>query len=153
MKKNIIQRGLVGFPIGITIGAIITICISLYIGDGYFHPVVPEFIDTIGGELNAVIFQTALCGIMGTGYSMASIIWEIDSWSIAKQGGIYFLVACLIMFPIAYFTNWMEHSLLGVLAYSLIFVLIFIFVWLIQYFIWKIRVDRINEVIYNGDKE
>jgi len=67
----------------------ITICVSLYIGDGYFHPVAPEFIDTMGGELSAVIFQTLLCGIMGTGYSMASIIWDIDSWSIAKQGGIW----------------------------------------------------------------
>jgi len=29
---------------------------------------------------------------------------------IAKQTGIYFLILSLTMFPIAYITHWMEHS-------------------------------------------
>ena len=36
---------------------------------------------------------------------MASVIWEIDSWSLAKQSGIYFSIACVTMLPIAYITN------------------------------------------------
>ena len=62
----------------------------------------------MGNELNAVIFQTILCGVMGTGFAMASVIWEIDSWSLAKQSGIYFAIACAIMIPAAYVTNWMK---------------------------------------------
>jgi len=89
MKKKMIQRGLLGFPLGIAIGFVITVIISMCIGDGSFYPVTPELIDTMKNELNAVILQTILCGILGTGFAMASVIWEIDSWSLAKQSGIY----------------------------------------------------------------
>ena len=77
MKKKMIQRGLLGFPLGIAIGFVITVIISMCIGDGSFYPVNPELIDTMKNELNAVILQTILCGILGTGFAMASVIWEI----------------------------------------------------------------------------
>ena len=152
MKKKILRRGLIGFPIGIAIGFVITIIISICIGKGAFYPVRPELSETMGSELNAVILQTALCGIMGSGFAMASVIWELDSWSLIKQSGIYFLIISVIMLPIAYIANWMEHSVAGILSYAGIFVAIFIVVWLIQYFIWKIKIKKMNECI-NKKKE
>ena len=88
MKKKLIGRGVIGFPVGIAIGYVITVIISICIGDGFFHPVTPELVNKMGSELNAVLIQTGLSGIMGTGFAMASVIWEIDSWSLAKQSGI-----------------------------------------------------------------
>ncbi len=149
MKKNMIQRGLLGFPIGIAIGFVITVIISTCVGDGSFHPVTPELLATTGNELNAVVLQTALSGIMGTGFAMASVIWDIDSWSLAKQSGIYFAIACVIMFPISYIANWMHHSTVGILSYVGIFIAIFIFVWLIQYFVWKSKIKKINAGVKN----
>ena len=58
MKKKIISRGVAGFPIGIAIGFVITVIISVCVGDGLFYPVTPELIVTAGNELNAVILQT-----------------------------------------------------------------------------------------------
>ena len=77
----------------------------------------------MGNQLNAVILQTILCAILGVGFAMASVIWEIDSWSLAKQSGVYFLVISVVMLPIAYFANWMKHSIAGVLSYVGIFVM------------------------------
>lgn len=151
MKKQIIKRGLFGFPVGIAIGFVITILISACVGDGNFYPVTPELIDTIGNELNAVILQTVLCGIMGTGFATASVIWELDSWSIAKQSGIYFLIACIIMLPIAYIAGWMEHSIGGFLSYVGIFVAIFVAVWLAQYLSWKRKIKKMNELVNKED--
>ncbi|MGI6110473.1 MAG: DUF3021 domain-containing protein [Eubacteriaceae bacterium] len=145
MKKKLITQGLLGFPLGIAIGFVITVMISVCIGDGSFYPVTPELIKTIGNELGAVVLQTILCGIMGSGFAMASVIWEIDSWSLAKQSGIYFSVACIVMLPIAYAANWMEHSISGILSYAGIFVAIFVFVWLIQYFVWKNKIKKMND--------
>ena len=145
MKKRIINRGLLGFPLGIAIGFIITLLISICVWDGSFYPVTPELIDTMGNELNAVILQTVLCGIMGSGFAMASVIWEIDSWSLARQSGIYFAVSCVIMFPIAYVTNWMKHSIGGVLSYVGIFIVIFVLAWLIQYLAWSNRIRKMND--------
>ena len=145
MKKKMIQRGLLGFPLGIAIGFVITVIISMCIGDGSFYPVNPELIDTMKNELNAVILQTILCGILGTGFAMASVIWEIDSWSLAKQSGIYFAIVCVTLFPIAYITNWMKHNAIGILSYVGIFVAIFVITWLVQYFVWKRKVKRMND--------
>ena len=145
MKKQIIKRGLLGFPVGIAIGFVITLMISAFIGDGYYYPVTPELIGSTGNELNAVILQTVLCGIMGSGFAMASVIWELDSWSLAKQSGIYFLIACIIMLPIAYIANWMKHSFSGILSYVGIFVVIFVVVWLAQYLSWRHKIKKMND--------
>ena len=151
MKRKIIKRGFLGFPLGIAIGYVITVIISVCVGDGSFYPVTAELIDTMGNELNAVVFQTVLCGIMGMGYAMASVIWDIDSWSLAKQSGVYFAIACVVMFPIAYIANWMKHDIVGILSYAGIFVAIFIFVWLIQYFVWKDKVKKMNDGIQSNN--
>lgn len=152
MKKKLISRGLLGFPVGITIGSAIPIAISLCVGDGNFYPVTPELIAAAGNELNAVILQTVLCGIMGSGFAMASLIWELDSWSLAKQSGIYFTIACLIMLPVAYAANWMKHSLAGILSYFGIFFVSFVSVWLIQYAAWKRKIKKMNDSVH-ADKE
>lgn len=152
MKKKLISRGLLGFPIGIAIGFAIPIAISLCVGDGNYYPVTPELIAAAGNELNAVILQTVLCGIMGSGFAMASLIWEMDSWSLAKQSGIYFTIACLIMLPVAYSANWMKHSLAGILSYFGIFFVIFVSVWLIQYAAWKRKIKKMNDSVH-ADKE
>ena len=147
MKKKIIMRGLFGLPTGIAIGFVITLIISICIGNGSFYPVTPELIDATGNELNAVILQTVLCAIMGAGFAAASIIWEFDSWSLAKQSGIYFMIISVIMPPIAYFTNWMKHTALGVLSYVAIFVAIFVVVWLSQYLLWKRKIKQMNTLV------
>ncbi|MBQ8815685.1 MAG: DUF3021 family protein, partial [Lachnospiraceae bacterium] len=43
----------------------------------------------------------------------------------------------------------MEHSLKGVLSYFAIFLAIFIVVWLVQYFIWKVRISKIKKGSYH----
>lgn len=151
MKKNMIQRGLLGFPLGIAIGFVIAVMRSIGVGEGLFYFVSPELIETMGNELNAVILQTVLCGIMGTGFAMASIIWEIDSWSLAKQSGIHFAIACAVMFPIAYVMNWMRHDAVGILSYVVIFIAIFIVTWLIQYCVWKIKIKKMNDKVQNSN--
>lgn len=153
MKKKVILRGLFGLPVGIAIGFVITLLISICIGDGSFYPVTPELIQTMGSQLNAVILQTILCAILGGGFAMASVIWEIDSWSLAKQSGVYFLVISVVMLPIAYFANWMKHSIIGVLSYVGIFVMIFAAVWISQYLLWKRRIKKMNARIHGEDDQ
>ena len=153
MKKKVILRGLFRLPVGIAIGFVITLLISICIGDGAFYPVTPELIQMMGNQLNAVILQTILCAILGVGFAMASVIWEIDSWSLAKQSGVYFLVISVVMLPIAYFANWMKHSIAGVLSYVGIFVMFFAAVWISQYLLWKRRIKKMNARIHGEDDQ
>lgn len=153
MKKKMMKRMWIGLPVGIAMGYIITLIISACIGDGTFYPVTPELVKKMGNELNAVILQTVLCGVIGVGFAAASVIWELDSWSLAKQSGVYFLVIGVILLPIAYVTNWMQHSVVGFLSYIGIFVGIFVAVWLSQYLCWKQRIKKMNDrVRHENDK-
>ena len=149
MKKQMILRGLFGFPVGIAIGYVITIMISAVWGKGFYLAATPQLINALGNELNAVILQALLSGVVGTGFAMASVIWELDHWSIAKQSGVYFLVISIILLPIAYVTHWMEHSLSGFLSFFAMFLAIFMITWIIQYFVWKNNVKKINEGVKN----
>ena len=144
MKKKVLLRIVMGLPIGIAIGYLITIAISLVFADGYYSPCVPELIDTMGNEINAVVIQALLCGILGSGFGAISLIWENESWSIVKQTGLYFLSASLIMLPVAYFTHWMEHSVTGFISYFGIFAFIFAVIWIIQFVIGKHNINKIN---------
>lgn len=155
MKKKIVLRSILGFPIGMAIGYLITIFISLGWANGYYSPCVPELISAMGNEINAVVLQALLCGLLGTGFAASSIIWEIDNWGIIKQTGIYFIIISVIMLPIAYFAYWMEHSIVGVLSYFGIFVLIFAFIWIILFAIGKHNVRRMNKNLHNvkGSKD
>lgn len=148
MKKKIIKRSILGFPLGITMGYVITILISFGWANGYYTPCVPELISIMGNEINAVILQTVLCGILGTGFAASSIIWEMDNWSIVKQTGIYFSIISVILLPVAYFSYWMEHSVVGFLFYFGIFTLIFVIIWIIQFVIGKHNVGRMNEKLF-----
>lgn len=144
MKKKIIQRSSLGFFVGIAIGQMISVLISLISGNGEYIACAPEFTQLIGNEATATTLQMLLCGIMGIGFSASSVIWEIDELSIAAQSGICFAIYAAVLLPIAYFTNWMEHSIIGVASYIGIFVVSFAFVWLIQYIIWRRNIKAIN---------
>lgn len=148
MKKKIVLRSLSGFPLGLAIGYTITIISSLILADGYYSPCVPELTTMMGSEINAVLLQAFLCGILGSGFDAASVIWEIEDWGLVKQTGIYFSIVSVIMMPIAFVTHWMEHSLKGILSYFGIFFIIFVVIWVIQYAIAKRNVKKMNDVLY-----
>ena len=51
--KKMIQRGLIGFPIGVMISYLITILTSLAYGGGKYSPVVPGMTEQFGSEIAA----------------------------------------------------------------------------------------------------
>jgi len=64
---KVLQRGLLGFSLGISIGYVITI-ISSFIGEnGSYLPIVLPFVGMVGNEIGAVTIQTLLFGILGWG--------------------------------------------------------------------------------------
>lgn len=153
MKKKIFLRSISGFPRGLAIGYLITIIISLIYANGYYAPCVPELADIMGSEINAVLLQAFLCGILGMGFAAGSVIWEMEDWGIVKQTGIYFLIVSAIMMPIAYAAHWMEHSLKGILLYFGFFTLIFAIVWVIQYARDRHNVKKMNEALHRKQDE
>lgn len=149
MKKRLIFRGLMGIPIGITISSVFTIVFSLIWANGGYAPCPPGLTQAVGSEIGAVVVQVVLSGIVGAGFAAASVIWEIEDWSMARQTGTCFAVYGVIMFPIAYLARWMEPTAAGILSYVGIFIVLFVVIWLIFYFILRGKVKELN----NGMKK
>lgn len=147
MKKKIILRSILGFPLGLALGHLITIFISCFLATGTYYPCVPELAERMGSEIHAVLLQAFFSGIIGSGFAAASVIWEMEDWGLVKQTGIYFLLISVIMMPIAYAAYWMEHSLKGILSYFGIFLAIFVVIWLVQYLIARHNVKKLNETL------
>lgn len=147
MKKKTAARLVLGFPIGIAIGNIITVIISLIWGGGNYIICTPEFIELVGSESSAAALQTLICGIMGTGFSIASIIWGADNISLLKQTVSCFLIYSAIMLPAAYFMGWMSRSIIGVIIYASVFAAVFAVIWIVKFLIWKSRIKSINAVL------
>lgn len=148
MKRKIFLRGVLGFPIGLAIGYAITIVISLVHASGKYVPCVPAFAEAMGSEINAVLLQALLCGVLGMGFAASSVIWEVERWNLVKQTGIYFAIISLIMMPVAYAAYWMEHSAAGFLRYFGIFALIFVLIWLVEFIIGRHNVKKMNENLH-----
>ncbi|MEG2930077.1 MAG: DUF3021 domain-containing protein, partial [Oscillospiraceae bacterium] len=131
------------------IGYIISIVFSLIFADGYYSAVHPELAITFGSEINAVVVQTILWGLIGFLYSGFSVLWEKDNWSLFKQTVVVFLVYLLPMFIIGYILKWFAFSVLQVIIFILIFIIIFAVIWIFTYLKIKKDVNALNSKIKN----
>ena len=147
MKKKVILRSLIGAPIGLTISFIITLIISVIINKGEFYPVVPQLTALCGSELNAVVIQTICSLVYGAALGGASVIWDMENWSLLKQTVIHCIVISVSMLPIAYCMYWMPHSFWGIAGYIAIFFFIYLFIWFSQYFAMKKRIQEFNKKV------
>ena len=83
MKKKVFLLCGAGALFGVALSTIIAILISLTVGDGHFYAVVPELIADCGGELNAVMLQTALSMLYGAAAAvmLASVVLWFSSYN------------------------------------------------------------------------
>lgn len=144
MGKKIFVRCLMGAPIGLTICTVVSILFSLLYGNGEYFAVSQELIAECGSEIKAVILQTIFGMIYGAIWGGASVIWENEKWSLLKMTFTHLVICSIASFPIAYFMQWMPHSILGAFCFFGMFFAIYAMVWFSQYCAIKKQVEQIN---------
>lgn len=147
MKKKILLRCLFGAPIGLAISYAITIAISMIVNDGCYYAIDPGLISDFGTEMNAVLIQAVCSLLYGAACGGASAIWEMESWSLLKMTVVHLVVCSVAIFPIAYFMRWMPHNLTGVFLYFGIFFGIYLFIWIVQFWRMKKRIEQMNDKV------
>ena len=145
MFKEVLKRSALGALIGIALSQIIALVISLCIGDGSFCAVVPQLAERVNSEIMAVVIQTVCSILYGAMFGGMSIIWELDNWSILKQTIVHFSVVSVVTLPIAYITEWMEHSVKGAVIYFAIFAISYAFIWFGQYMAMRKHLADVKE--------
>jgi hypothetical protein len=86
-----------------------------------------------------------MCALIGAVFAGGSVIWEVEQWGLAKQTALHFALLTLTMLPIAWFSHWIEHSLIGFLLYLGIFIAIYLVIWIVITLFWSSKVRKINQ--------
>ena len=141
MKKTVLARSLLGFPLGVFIAQTLLIIISLI--QGAYTPVEIHLVQQMG-VLPAVILQYVLSGILGAAFGGASCIWVMQDWSLLKQTSLHFAVSVVAMFPIGWLNWWMPHNIIGALIYIAIFVAIYVVIYTVCFFVWKNKIQKMD---------
>lgn len=144
LRKQLIGRAVLGIPIGIAIGYLITVLESLLMGSGTYSAVSPELTAAMGSEMNAVLLQTLLEAVLGAAAGGASVIWQIEDWSLLKQSLAYFVILAAAMIFCAWFGYWMDHTAASLIRYVIIFAAVFLILWTIFYISGRRNVSRMN---------
>ena len=142
MKKQVFLRSLFGAFVGCFIGVVIIICISLAIGGGDMHVATPALLAQVGSEVGAFSLQMAAAMLIGAIWSGASVIWEVERWSLLRQTLTHFLLCSVVCLPIAWAMGWMADQPGW---YLVSFVAMYAGIWLINYLQIRRRVREINE--------
>jgi len=150
MKKKVLFRSLFGLISGVALGQLIAIVISAVKGDGSFYAVIPELINDFGGEQTAVVVQTILLGVSGAIVGAASVIWELDRWSLTKQTGAHFCLFAIPFTIVAYVLYWVPRSVGGVVSSLIVLVVIYAVIWCVAYFSTKRKIQKINDKLDKG---
>lgn len=99
-----------------------------------------------GNEINAVTLQAVCSLINGAAWAGATVIWEIEDWSLMRQTVTHFIVGSVCTLPIAYVMHWMERSIMGVLSYFGFFFAIYVIIWVSTFLSMK-KLEKINRKI------
>lgn len=145
--RKIAIRFLQGIPLGIMIGTFFTILVSALIAKGEYYPVTPEVINMAGSELNAVILQTFIYAFMGATMSAASLIWDIEEWSLSKQTVLHYLAIILVLLPNAYLLHWLQRSIGGIFLWLGFATVIYLIIWFSIYISIRNKIRKLNENI------
>ncbi len=140
--KKIFTRALMGMPIGVAICTVNLIILSLVQGGGEYVAAPQELISSLG-ELRAVILQTALTAGFGAVWGGASVIWEIESWSLLRMTLTHLAICSAVTFPTAYILRWMPRTPIGAVWFFGVYA-IYAGIWAFEYGAIKRQVDAIN---------
>ena len=146
MIKRMVVRGTNGFIIGVFLGQVTQLFISLFIGKGEFFPVTDQFGLFFETEMIAVLVQFLLTGLIGVAFALGSFIFEIDKWGLLKQHVAHFLITGSVWVPVVLIC-WMPQSGKGIIILLANFIGAYVITYWIQFVISKKDIQQINAAL------
>ncbi|RKM61375.1 DUF3021 domain-containing protein [Butyrivibrio sp. CB08] len=127
LKTKFIIRALLGFSLGMVIGAIMYV---LFTGDN--EPVRKGF-------LLMQLFGSGIMGVVGNG---GAIVYDFEDWGLGRATFTHYILTFFTMLSISEVLGWFPHEILFfvVLAFSFVYLII----WGTEYYIWKKEIKQMN---------
>ena len=149
MWKKALARGAVSYCVSTTIG-VLTALVTLL--NGAETVCVPTFVERMGSESAALLLQPLLIGLIGFAFGAGSALFQIERWSLLKQGAAHFSITA---------TVWIGVELICfspitppvVISFTVSAAATYAITWGIQYFVWRAQVRKLNEQIHRKNEE
>ena len=142
MKKQILLRSALGFPLGVCISNGILLIFAVCFGE--YFPCAPDCAARFGSEVAGAAVQFFLSGLVGAVFAGSSVIWEVESWSLLRATDTHFCITTPTFWVVSLLLGWCGLNLWGALSYLGIFLAIYVSIWLSQYFAYRRKIEKIN---------
>ncbi|WP_274706354.1 DUF3021 domain-containing protein [Fructilactobacillus myrtifloralis] len=126
---NLTVRGAVG---GLFIGFWFAMLFSKLNGLNRLFPSNPDFISHFGSELTATAVAGVMWMAMGMVFSLSSLIFGIERWSITKQTVLNFIVTYVLFSTLAVVSEWFPLEFSYFANFTIIFIIIYVVIWTIE---------------------
>ena len=81
--------------------------------------------------------STFITGLIVTAVVAASVIYEVESWSLIKQSIIHFLIMLITVYPCLVFSNWFPNKIaLDLVKIFGLFLVVGIILWTVAYILF-----------------
>ena len=85
MFRCALRRGIIGFTAGIAVDYIVAMVVSFVLKLGYFMPCLASLPEKVGGEMNAVVLQAMIFGIIGAAIGVVPVFFKMSKVKGAKR--------------------------------------------------------------------
>ena len=148
--KKIISRMVNGLLICEFVLLIISLVMSYFFTDGDFSIANPMLIENSKSVFSASFLSICLVGLLGLVFGFASVVWEEEKLSILARTIIHFLLTGSTMVFVGYKLYWFQKSFLSLAIFLVIYFLIYLVIWFIEYAIYKRDIASLNAKIKNN---
>lgn len=141
MWKSFFKRAAIGFLIGVVAGNVIAFLVT-----GGMIPWVSHVLTERFGAAGALLLQSVFLGLYGMATFGGTLLYEIESWPLARCTFVHWIIVVGLYALIALFLDWMKgpaELLIAVGAQTVGFFII----WLIMYLRYKAEVRELNELM------
>ncbi|TPR43570.1 DUF3021 domain-containing protein [Apilactobacillus micheneri] len=147
--KKLFKLAINGCSLGISIGFTIALVFSLIFQSKNFEPSTPEFVNQFSSNISATFISLIIWALMGIVFSISSLIFRIESWGLNKKTIVHFVITYFGYSTLVFLTKWFPMSFWFIFSYTLLFIIIYIFMWKISYNIARKKVKQINKLLNN----
>ena len=143
MLKRTLKRAGIGFLLGMATGNLIAF-LSVVIGGGG-KIVSVKAIEMCGGEVEALLLQSFLSGLIGFAGCGGMTFYEMEEWSLLRVMASHLGVVFAVFLPVSYVLGWFA-DLNELLILSGMMLVSYFIVWRIMCARYKKQVKELNEL-------
>lgn len=136
-----------GIALGELFGLVFSLFFSYLYGLNDYVPSAPTFTDHFTRPLNAVLVSVILWGLMGLVFSAGALVFKVNYWTLRKRTIVNFVVYYCGFTPLAILAGWFPLNVTNWLFFTGIFVLVYVLMWMINMYLVKREIKRINQKI------